>query len=583
MAARITPEVTQRVRDVIDIVDIASELTRLQRRGRKYVALCPFHKEKTPSFQIDPDLGLYHCFGCGAGGDAIRLHMEHSGDDFKTAIEALARRYNVPLPEGPAGDAMVRRDTTTALEAALGFFRRTLAESDFARRYLDERRIPAELRERFGLGYAPDGWQHLLDALRGRVSPDDLLEAGLVGRSDRTGNLYDRFRHRLMFPIHSAAGRLVGFGGRTLGDDRAKYVNTAETPAFRKGELLYGLHVAKRAIRDHGRAVLVEGYFDVIGAVACGVEGAVAAMGTALTAEQAGLLARFADEVVLAYDGDDAGELAARRSLPILLAAGLGARRAPFPEGHDPDSLRLEAGPEAVVALVDQAHDALEHEIDRLVPPGGQLDPRAQAGVADAMRELLAPLRDPVIQRAYARRAAQRLSIDESLLLHARSARDYGRSFETRKETRSNEDVALRLLLDPDVPTPPVEDLPPSGAFLEPSARSIYEIFHRHYLDHDEPPDAATMLARLDELNADVSREKARLADLLLAEAHEGAEVHQILDSLTRRWVGQRMKQVVAEISRAQQAGDGERLQALLEEKLWLSRQRHPKMTGRVW
>lgn len=583
MAPRITPEVTQRVRDVIDIVDIASDLTRLQRRGRKYVALCPFHKEKTPSFQIDPDLGLYHCFGCGAGGDAIKLHMEHTGDDFKTAIEALARRYNVPVPEGHGDDdGPPRRDTTAALETAAAFFRYHLSQSDFARSYLDERRIPDELRERFGLGYAPDGWQILLDALRARVSVDDLLEAGLVGRSDRTGKLYDRFRHRLMFPIHSVSGRLVGFGGRTLGDDRAKYVNTAETPAFRKGELLYGLHVAKRAVRDHGRAVLVEGYFDVIGAAACGVDGAVAAMGTALTAEQARLLGRFADEVVLAYDGDSAGENAARKALPIVLGAGLGVRRAPFPEGHDPDSLRLEAGPDTVRELIDQAHDALEREIDRLVPAGGRLEPRAQSEAADAVRALLRPLRDPVVRRAYARRAAQRLSIEETLLLQQSSASAFDLTFENRKETRSEESVALLLLLDPDVPTPPVENLPPSGAFLEPASRAIYELFHHHYLDHDQPPSAQDLLDRLDQNPDDVSREKSQMASLAMEDTPD-RDLREVLDKMTKRWVDQRMRQVVAEMAAAQESGDEARLQALLDEKLWLSRQRHPGMTGRVW
>lgn len=592
MAARITPEVTQRVRDVLDIVDIASDLTRLQRRGRKYVGLCPFHKEKTPSFHVDPDLGLYHCFGCGAGGDAIKLHMEHSGDDFKTAIESLARRYNVPVPTGPA-DEGPRHDPTSALEAAQVFFQRQLAKSDFARRYLDERRIPAELRERYGLGFAPDGWQNLLDALRDRVPIDDLLAAGLVGRSQRTDGLYDRFRLRLMFPIHSASGRLVGFGGRTLGDDRAKYVNTAETAAFKKGELLYGLHQSKRAIRDSRRAVIVEGYFDVIGAAASGVEGAVAAMGTSLTEEQARLLARFAEEAVLAYDGDPAGENAARRALPILLRAGLGVRRAAFPEGHDPDSLRLEAGPEAVAALIEKSDDALEREVDRLAPTGEHLDPRAQSEAAGALRALIQPIRDPVVRGVYARRAAQRLSIDESMLLRGDAARDFAQVFEDRTETSSQESVALRLLLDPEVPTPPFEDLPPSGAFLEPASRTIYEAFHRLYLDTDEPPAANAVLGALDaELveNGDEATfaAKARLADLLMEDApvEKGpttGDLRTVLASLQRRWVGQRMKQISAEIARAESAGDRERLDALLEEKVWLARHRHPGSTGRVW
>src|SRR4029077_5868490 len=192
----------------------------------------------------------------------------------------------------------------------------------------------------------------------------DLEAAGLVGRSEKSGEPYDRFRNRLMFPIYTPAGRLVGFGGRTLGDDVAKYVNTSETEQFHKGNLLYGLHLAKREVRESGRAVLVEGYFDVIGAVACGLEGAIAGMGTALTPEQAKLLSRYAEEVVVAYDGDNAGENAFRRALPLLLGDGLAVRRARFPGTHDPDSLRLGQGGGAGRAAIGKAEDAGGGELD---------------------------------------------------------------------------------------------------------------------------------------------------------------------------------------------------------------------------
>ncbi|RMH16476.1 MAG: DNA primase, partial [Acidobacteria bacterium] len=365
----ITPELVQAVRDAIDVVSLAGEYTSLKRRGKRYVGLCPFHKEKTPSFSVDPDQGLFYCFGCGAGGDAIKLYMEQSGDDFPAAIENLAQRYGIPLPRKRRGAR--RRDEPdlgSALEAAAAFFTRALAKSEAAQGYLDRRQIPPALRRQYGLGYAPDAWDRLLSALGRRIPTATLEAAGLISRSEKSGKLYDRFRHRLMFPVHSPAGRLVGFGGRTLGDDRAKYINTAETAYFHKGNLLYGLHQAKRALRDGGRAVLVEGYFDVLGMAAAEIPWAVAGMGTALTAEQARLLARFADEVVVAYDADDAGEKAFERALPLLLDAGLVVRRARFPTGHDPDSLRLEAGPEAVRAAVEEAADGVWLLIRRRIP-----------------------------------------------------------------------------------------------------------------------------------------------------------------------------------------------------------------------
>ncbi|HEX6862049.1 MAG TPA: DNA primase, partial [Thermoanaerobaculia bacterium] len=287
----ITPQLVQAVRDAVDVVAIASEHTRLRKAGRRYQGLCPIHKEKTPSFSVDPVAGLFYCFGCGAGGDAIKLHMLATGDDFPAAIESLAGRYGIPLPsrETRAG-AKTERDLEGALQAALEFFRDQLRKSSFAREYLEKRKIPPELIERFGLGYAPDGWRNLIPALQARSSPipmADLEAAGLAARSDKGGEPYDRFRNRLIFPIHNPSGRLVGFGGRTLGDDQAKYVNTNETDRFHKGLLLYGLHHAKREIRESGRAVLCEGYFDLIGSVACGLEGSIAGMGTALTPEQA--------------------------------------------------------------------------------------------------------------------------------------------------------------------------------------------------------------------------------------------------------------------------------------------------------
>ncbi|MCP4658530.1 MAG: DNA primase, partial [bacterium] len=356
----LTPQLVQAVRDTVDIVEIAGEMTRLKQRGKRYKGLCPFHKEKTPSFSVDHAAGLFYCFGCGTGGDAIKLYMQQSGDDFPAAIEALARRYGIPLPAAPvSGRAKQERDVGGALEAAAEFFAAGLRKSEFARRYLDERQISPALRELYGLGYAPDGWRNLLEAVRGRIPLEDLIAAGLVGRSAKSDEPYDRFRHRLMFPIYTPSGRLVGFGGRTLGDDPAKYVNTAETERFHKGNLLFGFHQAKRALRDGGRALLVEGYFDVLGAAASGIDGSVAGMGTALTPEQARLLARYVDEVTIGYDGDEAGEKATRRSLPILLAAGLTVRRALFPAGHDPDSLRVEAGAAAVRERVEAAEDAV--------------------------------------------------------------------------------------------------------------------------------------------------------------------------------------------------------------------------------
>ncbi len=581
----LTPQLIRAVRDAVDIVAIAGDHTRLTKRGRRHQGLCPLHKEKTPSFSVDPVQGLFYCFGCGAGGDAIKLHMLATGDDFPSAIESLAGRYGIPLPvaPGPRG-GKEERSLQAALEAALEFFRRSLAGAAAPRAYLGERRIPESLVERFGLGYAPDDWQGLLNALDRKVPAADLEAAGLVGRRESDGKPFDRFRNRLMFPIHTPSGRLVGFGGRTLGDDRAKYVNTSETEEFHKGRLLYGLHLAKQAIREHGSAVLVEGYFDVLGAVASGVEWAVASMGTALTPEQARLLARYTDEAVVGYDGDNAGEGAFRRALPILLAEGLAVRRARFGAGHDPDSLRLAEGEDAVARAVEAAEDGVLAEIERLAPPRGERRPHDQAKAADEVAALLKPIHDPIVRLGYGRLAAEKLGIPTDLLWRRGKDEPSPRPDPPRTETRarvpapprrlvrSQEEQVLGLLLSGG-PVPPPAGLPDQEVFFDPVCRNIFQAFRALHSEGGEPPTAKDLIASLAADGGAVDR----LAQILLESsvALENAALPALLDSLVRRWRKQRLDLLARELSEAERRGDGARFERLLQERTELSQEHY--------
>lgn len=588
-------ELVQAVREAADILSVASDHTRLAKKGRDYQGLCPLHKEKTPSFHVDPDRGLFYCFGCNAGGDAIKLHMLTTGDDFPAAIEALALRYGVPVRERTRRRAADEPDTDGALAAANGFFRDQLARHEPPRRYLAERKVPPELVERFEIGYAPDGWTGLYDALKSKVRERDLEAAGLIGKSSR-GTFIDRFRHRLMFPVHNAAGRLVGFGGRTLGDDQAKYVNTAETERFHKGELLYGLFQARRAVRDGGRAVLVEGYFDVIGAVAAGVEGAVATMGTALTPEQARLLARYAEEVVVAYDGDSAGEHAHVRALPILLAAGLAVYRARFPEGHDPDSLRLAAGPEAVARAVAEAKDSVVGEIERRATPETRGEPRRQAKAASDLGGLLGRIPDEVLRYTYARRAAERLDLPVEVVMQkvpgrgakaaaapAGGAPGAAPPAGARGPGRDVEEKLLRLLLGGFVAPAPTafSELPPPDAFLDPLCRRLYEPLWHHWRDLGEP----CTLAELFEALSDDEPAHAALARLAI-EMGDGEPASEplgpTLSALHRRHAKRRRADLQRSIDEAHRAGDGERLDLLLRERDRLAAEIHPGTRGSV-
>ncbi len=611
----LTPQLVQAVRDAADIVTIAGDHTRLKKAGRRYQGLCPLHKEKTPSFSVDPVQGLFYCFGCGQGGDAIKLHMLTTGDDFPAAIESLAGRFGIPLPRRDrhasreGRDGREGKDIAGALAAAADYFAAELKRSRFARDYLERRKIPPELVTRFGLGYAPDSWDGLRKALTGKVPLADLEAAGLVGRSERSGDLYDRFRHRLMFPIHNAAGRLVGFGGRTLGDDRAKYVNTAETDQFHKGNLLYGLHLAKREVRESGRAVLAEGYFDVIGTVASGVEGVVASMGTALTPEQSRLLSRYAETVVVAYDGDSAGEGAFRRALPLLLAERLGVRRARFGGGHDPDSLRLAEGPEAVAAAIAGAEDGVLLEMERLIPKDAARDPHQTAAAGAAVRQLVGVVADPVARHNYLRRAAERLGIAEKVFLAQLSERRPGapaaplpagapeplrggivRSLEER--------VLARLFSGEGVPAR--DELPVPEVFFDPQCRNIYQVFCTLYEDGGSggrPPDAREVLAGLGSRGELIDRMAQILVEAPFGsnepEGHESAPlgtprgegepaVAGLLAELTRRYQEKRLRELAGEISEAQRrGGDAALLTRLYDEKRRLSLRFHrPRGAG---
>ncbi|MEA2694404.1 MAG: primase [Acidobacteriota bacterium] len=596
---QLTPQLVQAVRDAIDIVGIASEHTRLRQNGRRMQGLCPLHKEKSPSFSVDPVQGLFYCFGCGKGGDAIKLHMLVTGDDFPAAIESLAQRYGIPLPtrmERAGGKR--ERDVGGALDAAAKFFAEQLQKWPLPQQYLAKRKIPKDLIERFGMGYAPDGWRNLVQALHPRLPMGDLVAAGLAGISEqRGGEPYDRFRNRLMFPIQSPSGRLVGFGGRTLGDDPAKYVNTAETEQFHKGTLLYGLHLGKREIREAGRAVLVEGYFDVVGTVAAGVEGAVAGMGTALTPEQARLLSRYASEVVVAYDGDSAGENAYRRALPLLLAEGLAVRRARFPEGHDPDSLRLAEGGEAVRAAVDGAEDAILLEMERLIPKSADSAPRLTAASASAVRELVAAVADPVARHNYLRRASERLRIPEKIFFAQLAERRPGGAGaaggsgaagspaffgDGAEGVRSvEEEVLERLLKGKQVPS--LAELPTPEVFFDPQCRNIFQVFCTLYggADGGPPPDGRAVLAELGS-DGDLIDRMAQI----LVETPVGSigakirELPELLAELTHRHQEKRLRELASEIGEAQRkGGDDALLTRLYDEKrrLSLSLHRRPR------
>jgi DNA primase len=398
-----------------DIVEVINARVPLKKAGREYSACCPFHGEKTPSFTVSPTKQFYHCFGCGAHGTALGFLMDYEHLEFPEAVEELAALAGLEVPREASSSTDRRPDLFSVLEAAAQFYREQLKQAPEAIRYLKARGIGGATAALFGIGYAPEAW----DALLRRLGPDEagarrLLAAGMVIERDG-GGCYDRFRGRVMFPIRDARGRVIGFGGRVLGQGEPKYLNSPETALFHKGKELYGLYEARQALRDIPRLMVVEGYMDVVGLREAGIAWAVATLGTATTPEHLERLFRVTEEVVFCFDGDRAGRQAAWRALENTLPVLRDGRQVRFlflPEGEDPDSLVRKEGAEAFSArladalpLSEYLHDALAAQVDM-----GSLDGRAR--LAELAKPLVAKVPDGVFRALLVRRIATAAGMD---------------------------------------------------------------------------------------------------------------------------------------------------------------------------
>jgi DNA primase len=422
----IPDETVERVRDAADIVSVVSDYVKLKRSGGTWRGPCPFHHGKNPNFAVNPSRGIYHCFKCGAKGDVFEFVRQHLGVDFVDAVKIVGEKSGIVVEE-----THQRRDREDdprtplweANAAALEFFERALWDSDDAadaRAYLEKRQLTREVAQRYRLGYAPRG-RAMQERLNAQGLDDQrLLYAGLLAQSeDRERDPYPRFRDRLMIPIFDAKERCVGFGGRLMGEaDRgAKYLNSPETPVFQKGQLLYNLHVAKNAIRKAEHALVVEGYFDVIRVAEAGMEQAVAGLGTALTEEQAALLARLTSNVFLLYDSDEAGQKATFRAAHELLRQGMAVRVVTLPEGEDPDSFTLAHGAAGLQKALDEAMDVFERQVQILERRGWFADLHRKRRAVDRLLPTIRAASDPITRDLYVSRLAEAAGVSRDLVL----------------------------------------------------------------------------------------------------------------------------------------------------------------------
>ena len=420
MASAASSDFVDKVRSAVDVVALISESVPLKRAGRKFRGLCPFHAEKTPSFYLDDEKGLFYCFGCQTGGDVFKFVMLRENVEFLEAARLLARRAGIAIPEQRPGQRSERETILAAHREAAAYFHELLKSADegaAARRYLRTRGTTGETVERLQMGFAADSWDGLRDHLvRRGFGVEPLVTGGLLSRKEGRSSTFDRFRGRVVFPIRNLSGEVVGFGGRLIGQGEPKYLNSADTPVYNKRETLYGLDLTRGAIRDTGEAIVVEGYFDFASLLQAGIGNVVATCGTSFTEQQALVLRRFADRVVMNYDPDAAGAMATRRSIDLLIALGFSVRVLRIASGQDPDEFVRAAGVDAYRALATQAPSHFDYLLEQAVA-GRELDREIKSRVVKEMLPVIAKVPDRVERSGCINTMAERLALDDALLL----------------------------------------------------------------------------------------------------------------------------------------------------------------------
>jgi DNA primase len=562
-------EIVEQVRQAANIIEIAAQYTALRQRGRKHVGLCPFHSEKSPSFTVDADKQLYHCFGCGAGGDVFSLVMEKENLTFPEALRFLADRYRIPLPDQRklTPQALKLEEQVLKLnEQALAFYRKNLqttAEGKKAQDYIRKRGLSEETIERFKIGYALNSWDSLSSFFRGKgVSPELLVKSGLALAGKKKGEVYDRFRGRIIFPILALTGKLVGFGGRTLFDVEPKYLNSPDTPLYTKGHLLYGLEASKDAIRQAGEAILVEGYTDYLSLYQAGFKNGVASLGTALTPSQIGLAARFAPRIIINYDGDSAGRTAAYRALPLCFEKGLETRVLVLPENLDPDGYLKKYGPAAFRKLLEASVTGI-HFLLECATQGQRLAvPEVKTRVLQGIMPILESIPDAVIRSEYLREASETLGLDENLLRRLSQPRPSEKDGDPGDEFTPAERRLLQILIE-SIPLRSSilaeladEDL--KGLKSEPVFRIIGGLFRKEkdLIFQDLQKEIGPSLSR-------------RVGQALLAKSRPATieEARDCLCALKSKAKENKLKAIQSEIASLEKRGEDGSIAVLLKEK----------------
>ncbi|MEO8206130.1 MAG: DNA primase [Chthoniobacterales bacterium] len=518
---RITPECIEQVAAANDIVDVIGSYFPLKKAGSNWMALCPFHKEKSPSFNVNPQRQSYHCFGCHAGGGVIKFVMQYENLDYPSAIRKLAQRSGTPILEESGGSSADYAQRAGEKARLLAIHRETAdwfhhllmktAPAQIARDYLKSRGITKEVAIRWKIGYAPDSWNELLNYLQEKeYRLDEIEKSGLVARKEGSSDMYDRFRGRLMFPICNEMGEVIAFSGRVLDAEAktAKYVNSPETLLFNKGRMLFGLDKTKRALIETKTAIVCEGQLDLISCYEADVQNVIAPQGTAFTEHQARVVRRFAESVILCFDSDTAGLAAAERSLPALFGVGLDVRVAVMPQGEDPDSTIRKKGVDAFREILDGAKDFFDHAISLAVREEPDMSPRTKSSLAKRLATFLALIDDAALRDAHLQKISSRLQLSTAMLIDLVNAslkkpRDEKHTPELVPPViirlSSGEEILLRATLSSEAVRNWLKEVNLTEVISLPQTQAIFEKLRTAEFPDDDPPAFSRFLAALPE------------------------------------------------------------------------------------
>ncbi len=573
----IPSHIIDEIRERADILSIVGEYVKLRKTGKNFIGLCPFHSEKTASFTVSPEKKLFHCFGCGEGGNIFAFIMKTENASFAEAAKILGEKTGIDVPDASGRIEGKWSALEEVVRLASEHFQNTLRDEHagkMARNYIADRGLADEVVKAFKLGWAEDSWESLIRYLVQKgVHPNDIEKAGLAVPKEG-GGFYDRFRGRLMFPVENHRGLTVGFGGRTLGDIQPKYINSPETPIYNKGYILYGMDLSKDFIRKESTAVVVEGYMDAISCFQAGIKNVVASMGTALTDNQVKLLGRFSSNIILAYDTDLAGETATKRGVDLLKAAGLAVKVAKVSSGKDPDQLIREKGPAAFKKVVDEATPWLMYSINAVLERSDLKEIESKAKAIRSIAGIISTEPDRLVRAEYINYAASRLGTNaENIAAEVKRESYYSGGKRGTEQKRmiekpvpkilKAESNILRLAIENGEARKALKENLHWGEFSDGSLREIAELMSN--IDIGEEKELVPFMLE----NLPTEESKKKLSALLVSEHAQvdpGKQAEDYINTIKAHRLSARIADIRKQMEEAEKKSEFERVKLLQKE-----------------